>query len=66
MNAEVLALEKTISPTRVYQQTSKYGASPLKKSEILTNALTYIESVNEQATLRTRAVFNETAAYKAA
>ncbi|KAJ5715456.1 uncharacterized protein N7483_012637 [Penicillium malachiteum] len=48
MNAKFLALEKAISPAGVPKQTSRAGAGSLKKSEILSNALAYIESVQQE------------------
>ncbi|KAJ5885408.1 hypothetical protein N7495_009918 [Penicillium taxi] len=48
MNAKFLALEKAISPAGVQKQSSRAGAGSLKKSEILTNALAYIESVQQE------------------
>ncbi|KAJ5118364.1 hypothetical protein N7448_010072 [Penicillium atrosanguineum] len=47
MNAKFLALEKVISPAGVHKQ-SRGGAGSLKKSEILSNALAYIESVQQE------------------
>lgn len=49
MNAKLLALEKAISPAGVQKQSSRPGAGPgsLKKSEILTNALAYIDNVQQ-------------------
>ena len=48
MNAKFLALEKAISPAGVRKQSSRAGAGSLKKSEILTNALTYIENIQQE------------------
>lgn len=48
MNAKFLALEKAISPTGMHKQTSRVGAASLKKSEILSNALAYIESIQQE------------------
>lgn len=48
MNAKFLSLEKAISPAGVHKQTSRAGAGSLKKSEILTNALTYIDNVQQE------------------
>ncbi|KAJ5667797.1 uncharacterized protein N7477_006367 [Penicillium maclennaniae] len=47
MNAKFLALEKAISPAGAHKQ-SRVGAGNLKKSEILSNALAYIESVQQE------------------
>jgi hypothetical protein len=49
MNAKFLALEKTISPAGV-QKSSRAGADAgsLKKSEILSNALAYIERIQQE------------------
>ncbi|KAJ5152690.1 uncharacterized protein N7482_009168 [Penicillium canariense] len=44
MNAKFLALEKATSPAAGHK-TGRAGAGSLKKSEILSNALAYIESV---------------------
>ena len=46
MNAKFLALEKAVSPAGVAKQ-SRAGAGSLKKSEILSNALSYIESIQQ-------------------
>ncbi|OQD73743.1 hypothetical protein PENDEC_c014G02500 [Penicillium decumbens] len=52
MNAKFFALEEAISPAGV-QKHSRAGAGSLKKSEILSNALSYIESMQqENAALR--------------
>lgn len=48
MNAKFLALEKAISPAGTVKQTSRAGAGSLKKSEILSNALAYIEHVQHE------------------
>ncbi|KAJ5691906.1 hypothetical protein N7462_001329 [Penicillium macrosclerotiorum] len=48
MNAKFLALEKAISPAAVHKQAGRAGAGSLKKSEILTNALTYIEGIQQE------------------
>ncbi|KAJ5110437.1 hypothetical protein N7532_000972 [Penicillium argentinense] len=48
MNAKFLSLEKAISPAGVHKQTARAGTASLKKSEILTNALTYIENVQHE------------------
>lgn len=48
MNAKFLSLEKAISPAGVHKQTSRAGAGSLKKSEILSNALTYIDNVQQE------------------
>ncbi|KAJ5949877.1 hypothetical protein N7454_001461 [Penicillium verhagenii] len=45
MNTKFLSLEKAISPAGIDKRTSRAGAGSLKKSEILTNALAYIESI---------------------
>lgn len=47
MNAKFLALERAISPASV-QKTSPAGAGSLKKSEILSNALAYIERIQQE------------------
>ena len=47
MNAKFLALEEAVTPARVHKQ-SRAGAGSLKKSEILSNALAYIESVQQE------------------
>lgn len=51
MNAKFLALEKAISPAGV-QKSSRAGlgtgAGSLKKSEILSNALAYIERIQQE------------------
>jgi hypothetical protein len=49
MNAKFLALEKTISPAGV-QKSSRAGADAgsLKKSEILSNTLAYIECIQQE------------------
>jgi hypothetical protein len=47
MNAKFLALEKAISPAGGHKQ-SRAGAGSLKKCEILSNALSYIESVQQE------------------
>ncbi|KAJ5594654.1 uncharacterized protein N7459_000862 [Penicillium hispanicum] len=52
MNAKFLALEKAISPAGVHKQppaqAPRGGTGSLKKSEILTNALVYIEGVQQE------------------
>ncbi|KAJ5798494.1 uncharacterized protein N7503_007790 [Penicillium pulvis] len=48
MNTKFLSLEKAISPAGIHKQTSRVGAGSLKKSEILTNALAYIESIQQE------------------
>jgi hypothetical protein len=48
MNTKFLSLEKAISPAGIHKQTSRAGAGSLKKSEILTNALAYIESIQQE------------------
>lgn len=48
MNAKFLSLEKAISPAGVHKQTSRAGAGSLKKSEILSNALTYIDNIQQE------------------
>lgn len=50
MNAKFLALERAISPSSsgIHKPSSKGGAGSLKKSEILTNALVYIEGVQQE------------------
>ncbi|KAJ5771717.1 hypothetical protein N7520_002246 [Penicillium odoratum] len=48
MNTKFLSLEKAISPAGVHKQTPRAGAGSLKKSEILTNALAYIESIQQE------------------
>ncbi|EKV06746.1 hypothetical protein PDIG_67800 [Penicillium digitatum PHI26] len=47
MNAKFVSLEQAISPSGV-QKHSKVGAGSLKKSEILTNALTYIDGIQQE------------------
>lgn len=47
MNAKFLALEKAVSPAGVAKQ-SRAGAGSLKKSEILSNALSYFESIQQE------------------
>lgn len=47
MNAKFLALEKAISPAGVHKP-SRGSAASLKKSEILSNALSYIESIQQE------------------
>lgn len=47
MNAKFLALEKAISPAGVHK-SSRAGAGSLKKSEILSNALAYIERIQQE------------------
>jgi hypothetical protein len=47
MNAKFLSLEKVITPAGVQKQ-SRVGAGSLKKSEILSNALSYIEGVQQE------------------
>lgn len=59
MNAKFLALEEAITPTRVNKH-SRAGAGSLKKSEILSNALAYIESMQQE----NAAVYKELALLK--
>lgn len=47
MNAKFVSLEQAISPSRVQKHT-KVGAGSLKKSEILTNALSYIDGIQQE------------------
>ncbi|KAJ5795794.1 transcriptional regulator family: Helix-loop-helix [Penicillium psychrosexuale] len=47
MNAKFVSLEQAISPSGVQKHT-KVGAGSLKKSEILSNALTYIDSIQQE------------------
>ncbi|KOS40978.1 hypothetical protein ACN38_g8151 [Penicillium nordicum] len=47
MNAKFVSLEQAISPSGV-QKHAKVGAGSLKKSEILTNALTYIDGIQQE------------------
>lgn len=47
MNAKFVSLEQAISPSGVQKHT-KVGAGSLKKSEILTNALTYIDGIQQE------------------
>ncbi|KAJ5198580.1 uncharacterized protein N7498_007697 [Penicillium cinerascens] len=47
MNAKFLALEKAVSPAGAAKQSR--GAGSLKKSEILSNALSYIESIQQES-----------------
>lgn len=50
MNAKFLALEQAIAPSGngVRKPQSRGGAGSLKKSEILSNALAYIEGVQQE------------------
>ncbi|KAJ5261170.1 hypothetical protein N7478_011765 [Penicillium angulare] len=48
MNSKFLSLEKAISPASVHKQSSRVGAGSLKKSEILSNALAYIEAIQTE------------------
>ena len=48
MNAKFVALEKATSPNNMHKQTPRAGAGSLKKSEILSNALAYIEHVQHE------------------
>jgi len=48
MNAKFFALEESISPASIQKHSSKGGAGSLKKSEILTNALAYIENMQQE------------------
>jgi hypothetical protein len=48
MNAKFVSLEQAISPAGVQKHTPKAGAGSLKKSEILSNALTYIDSIQQE------------------
>lgn len=48
MNAKFFALEKAISPAGSQRQISKPGSGSLKKSEILTSALAYIENIQQE------------------
>ncbi|KAJ5624808.1 hypothetical protein N7510_001117 [Penicillium lagena] len=48
MNAKFISLEKSISPASILKHGPKGGASSLKKSEILTNALAYIENMQQE------------------
>jgi hypothetical protein len=47
MNAKFVSLEQAISPSGV-QKPTKVGAGSLKKSEILTNALSYIDGIQQE------------------
>jgi hypothetical protein len=47
MNAKFVSLEQAISPSGV-QKHAKVGAGSLKKSEILTNALAYIDGIQQE------------------
>jgi hypothetical protein len=47
MNAKFVSLEQAISPSGVQKHT-KVGAGSLKKSEILTNALSYIDGIQQE------------------
>ncbi|KAJ5130063.1 uncharacterized protein N7515_006102 [Penicillium bovifimosum] len=47
MNAKFVSLEQAISPSGV-RKPSKLGTGSLKKSEILTNALAYIDSIQQE------------------
>jgi hypothetical protein len=48
MNAKFVSLEQAISPAGVQKHTPKAGAGSLKKSEILSNALSYIDSIQQE------------------
>jgi hypothetical protein len=48
MNAKFIALEKSTSPASIQKHSSKGGTGSLKKSEILTNALAYIENIEQE------------------
>ena len=48
MNAKFISLEKSVSSTSIQKHSSKGGAGALKKSEILTNALVYIENMQHE------------------
>jgi hypothetical protein len=47
MNAKFVSLEQAISPSGV-QKPTKLGTGSLKKSEILSNALAYIDSIQQE------------------
>lgn len=47
MNAKFVSLEQAISPSGIQKHT-KVGAGSLKKSEILTNALSYIDGIQQE------------------
>lgn len=46
MNAKFLALEQAIAPA-AHKPVSRAGTGTLKKSEILSNALAYIEGIQQ-------------------
>ena len=48
MNAKFVSLEQAISPAGVQKSTPKAGTGSLKKSEILSNALSYIDSIQQE------------------
>ncbi|OQD90027.1 hypothetical protein PENANT_c002G06182 [Penicillium antarcticum] len=48
MNAKFVSLEQAISPAGVQKHTPKVGAGSLKKSEILSNALSYIDGIQQE------------------
>ncbi|KAJ5771143.1 uncharacterized protein N7511_003194 [Penicillium nucicola] len=48
MNAKFVSLEQAISPAGVQKHTPKAGAGSLKKSEILSNALSYIDGIQQE------------------
>ncbi|KAJ6011361.1 hypothetical protein N7451_002773 [Penicillium sp. IBT 35674x] len=48
INTKFLSLEKAIPPADNHKQSSRAGTQSLKKSEILTNALAYIESIQQE------------------
>lgn len=48
MNAKFVSLEQAISIAKDQPHSCKAGAGSLKKSEILSNALAYIENVQQE------------------
>ncbi|KAJ5523027.1 hypothetical protein N7513_012571 [Penicillium frequentans] len=48
INTKFLSLEKAISPADIHKSSSRAGTQSVKKSEILTNALAYIESIKQE------------------
>ncbi|KAJ5793394.1 uncharacterized protein N7503_009372 [Penicillium pulvis] len=48
INTKFLSLEKAISPAGIHKKSSRAGTQFLKKSEILTNAIAYIESIKHE------------------
>ncbi|KAJ5552101.1 hypothetical protein N7494_001479 [Penicillium frequentans] len=48
INTKFLSLEKAISSADIHKPSSRAGTQSVKKSEILTNALAYIESIKQE------------------